>query len=117
MIPRGPAVYLLHIRDCCARIDECLALLQQGTAPAHILLDAACRNLEILGEASRKLGAGFRAEHPSLPWREMNDLRNVLIHNYDGADPALIWGIAKRQIPAVHEQIVRLLDELGIGSQ
>ena len=83
----------------------------QPIGAGQILLDAACRNLEILGEASRKLGPVFRAEHPGVPWREMNDLRNVLIHNYDGADPAMVWGVVERQIPALQEQVTRLLAE------
>jgi uncharacterized protein with HEPN domain len=114
MASRDPALYLMHIRDCCVKISECVSLLQMGSTPPHILLDAACRNLEILGEASRKLGSEFRAQHPALPWREMNDLRNVLIHNYDGADPAMVWGIANRQIPELYEQIVQLIEQLAI---
>ena len=27
-----------------------------------------------------KAGVEFREAHPEIPWREMNDLRNVLIH-------------------------------------
>jgi uncharacterized protein with HEPN domain len=56
-------------------------------------------NLEILGEASRKIGPDFRAAHPQIPWREMSDLRNVLIHNYEGADAEMVWAIAGREIP------------------
>ena len=88
MVTPDPRVYLLHIRDCCERVIEC------GTTPAHILLDAACRNLEILGEASRKIGPDFRAAHPQVPWREMSDLRNVLIHNYAG--PTRQWSGHRR---------------------
>ena len=69
-----PRLYLLHIRDCCERLQECASLRDEGATPIHILLDAACRNLEILGEASRKVGPEFRASHPEIPWREMNDL-------------------------------------------
>jgi uncharacterized protein with HEPN domain len=105
-----PPPYLLHIRDCCERLLECADLRGSSTVPAHLLLDAVCRNLEILGEASRKVGPEFRARHPELPWREMNDLRNVLIHNYEGADPALVWGIVEREIPRVLEAVRSLLD-------
>lgn len=108
MTAPNPRVYLLHIRDCCQRILECAALRDQGTVPAHILLDAVCRNLEILGEASRKIGQDFRDAHPSIPWREMNDLRNVLIHNYEGADPVMVWGIASREIPQVLSAVLLL---------
>ncbi len=83
-------VYLLHIQDCCERLSECADLRKRGTTPDRILLDAACRNLEIIGEASRKIGPEFRAGHQEIPWREMNDLRNVLIHNYEGADEDMV---------------------------
>ena len=96
-----PRIYLLHILDCCERLGECAILRDEGAIPSRILLDAVCRNLEVIGEASRKIGADFRTAHPEIPWREMNDLRNVLIHNYEGADPALVWGIVDREIPTV----------------
>jgi uncharacterized protein with HEPN domain len=111
MVTPDPYVYLLHIRDCCKRVIECATLRDLGTTPAHILLDAACRNLEILGEASRKIGPDFRAAHPQIPWREMSDLRNVLIHNYEGADAEMVWGIAGREIPRVLTAVVGLLGE------
>ena len=68
--------------------------------PSQVLLDTVCRNLEVLGEASRKLGPEFRAANGGIPWREMNDLRNVLIHNYDAADADLVGGIVDRKIPS-----------------
>jgi uncharacterized protein with HEPN domain len=70
-----------------------------------------CRNLEILGEASRKIGPEFRAAHPEIPWREMNDLRNVLIHNYEGADVDLVWGIVDRDVPKLLAAIGSILGE------
>jgi uncharacterized protein with HEPN domain len=51
-----PRIYLLHIRDCCLELRECVSLRDAGGTPASILLSAASRNLEILGEASRKIG-------------------------------------------------------------
>lgn len=48
-----PRIYLLHILDCCERLSECAILRDEGAVPARILLDAVCRNLEVIGEASR----------------------------------------------------------------
>jgi uncharacterized protein with HEPN domain len=105
-----PTVYLLHIRDCCQRVAECARLRDAGSTPVDILLDAVCRNLEIVGEASRKIGPEFRELHPEIPWREMNDLRNILIHNYDGADPGMVWGIVNREIPQLLTAVTHILD-------
>ncbi len=80
-------------------------------APGRDLFDAACRNLEIIGEASGKIGFDFRAAHPDVPWREMNDLRNVLIHNYEGPDADMAWDIVEKEIPRVAAAMDRRIGE------
>jgi uncharacterized protein with HEPN domain len=80
---------------------------------SKILFFATCRALEIIGEASRKVGPEFRAAHPELPWRLVNDLRNVIIHNYDMTDEGVIWQIVERDIPPLLESVRRLLADLG----
>ena len=106
-------VYLLHIRDCCEELVQCRGLKEQGVVPASILFNAVCRNLEIIGEASRKVAPEFRAVNPEVPWREMNDLRNVLIHNYEGTDPELVWAIVDRDIPPLLAAVRRLVGVEG----
>ncbi len=43
----------------------------------------------------------------------MNDLRNVLIHNYEGADVDLVWGIVEREVPRLLDAIGGILGEQG----
>jgi uncharacterized protein with HEPN domain len=104
-----PQLYLLHIRDHCEGLAECARLHAGSTVPAWILFNAACRSLEIIGEASRKIGPDFRSAHPEVPWREMNDLRNVLIHHYEGADMDLIWRIIENDIPPLLAAVRNLI--------
>ena len=108
-----PIVYLLHIRDCCEELALCRSLRDEGTIPDSILFNAVCRNLEIVGEATRKVSPDFRAAHPEIPWREMNDLRNVLIHNYEGADKDLVWAIVERDIPPLLSAVRSALETQG----
>ena len=39
----------------------------------------------------------------------MNDLRNVLIHEYEGADTDLVWAIVERDIPRLLAAVRDLL--------
>jgi len=110
MASKDPQIYLFHIRDCCQELITCRDLREQGGIPESILFHAVCRNLEIIGEVSQKIGAEFREANPGIPWREMKGLRNVLIHNYDGVDPALVWTIVERDIPLLL-RVVRGLTE------
>jgi uncharacterized protein with HEPN domain len=113
MSSSDPRIYLLHIRDCCEELLQCFQLREQGGVPVSILFNAACRNLEIVGEASRKVGAEFRAAHPAVPWRKMNDLRNVLIHQYQGTDVDLVWAVVERDIPSLLATVRDLLEAEG----
>ena len=118
MDAKDPSLYLLHMRDCCERIEECLAIRGRPDVPERMVLYAVCRNLEILGEAANKTGAEFRAAHPEIPWRKMVNARNVLIHNYEGTDPEIVWGIAAHDIPPLLAAVRRLLEEaknLGVS--
>jgi len=38
--------------------------------------------LEIIGEAASRLGAGFRAVHPEIPWAQIVAMRNIIVHEY-----------------------------------
>ena len=39
----------------------------------------------------------------------MNDLRNVLIHQYEGTDADLVWAIVERDIPVLLAAVRDLL--------
>ena len=48
--------------------------------------DAVIRNIEIIGEATKKLSVGLRNRYPSVPWKEIARTRDRLIHHYFGVD-------------------------------
>ncbi len=57
------------------------------------------RQLEILGEAARRVSSQFREAHPALPWRDMVGLRNVISHEYDKVNYELIYRIVRDRLP------------------
>jgi uncharacterized protein with HEPN domain len=57
--------------------------------------------LMIIGEAAGRVEAAAEAEVPDLPWRRMKNLRNLLIHDYEGVDLPLIWQIVTVELPVV----------------
>ncbi|MBF0325826.1 MAG: DUF86 domain-containing protein [Magnetospirillum sp.] len=63
--------------------------------PEELLADektylATVRAIEIVGEAARHVPDDFRARFPAIPWRQMVAMRNILAHNYEGADPRIV---------------------------
>jgi uncharacterized protein with HEPN domain len=111
MPAKDPAAYLQHIRDCFVQVAKCGEIRKKGEVPESIILDAVCRNLEIIGEAAGKIGPEFRAAHREIPRRQLISARNILIHNYDGIDPAIVWGIVEREISLLLAAVCALIEK------
>jgi uncharacterized protein with HEPN domain len=80
MAAKDPRFYLLHILECCERILNYTKDLGAQWAASPVVLDAVCRNLEIIGEAASKLDLEFRQVHVGVPWRSIINTRNLSIH-------------------------------------
>ena len=70
------------------------------------LQDAVIRRIEIIGEAAGRISEDTKASHPNLPWQDMTDMRNFLIHQYGDVDPHIVWDTVKLDLPS-------LIAELG----
>jgi uncharacterized protein with HEPN domain len=70
-----------------------------------LIVDATLRNLEVLGEAAGKVSIELKNAFPTIPWRQMSDLRNVVIHEYFGVDLTTIWQIIKIELPKVMKAV------------
>lgn len=108
-------VYLLHIRDS---IDRILAYTVEGRDAflGHPMIqDAVLRNMEILGEAAKRVSAPVRSQAPEIPWREMAGMRDKLIHDYFGVDLSLVWDVVASELPDARDRITVLLERLDSG--
>lgn len=110
MSRRNDEVYLRHIRDAIARVQEYTNSLDaQAFAASTLVQDAVIRQVQIIGEASARLSDRFRAEHPNWPWREMKNMRNILVHEYDAVSVPLVWQVAKRDLPLLRDHVIQAI--------
>jgi uncharacterized protein with HEPN domain len=70
------------------------------------------RQLEILGEAARRVSSQFQEAHPELPWREMVGLRNVISHDYDKVNYESIFRIVRNRLPVLIAMLEPLVPPL-----
>ena len=76
-------------------------------------LFAVTRALEIVGEAARQVPLELQRRYPHLPWQEMIGMRNVVIHEYFGVDPVVIWRTVHEDLPPLHAALGEILDGLA----
>ena len=70
---------------------------------------ALVRLMEIIGEAAGRVPEDYRSCHPQVPWRDITDLRNRLIHGYDAVDFDRLWTIIEDDLPRLIEQLERIV--------
>jgi uncharacterized protein with HEPN domain len=113
---RDDNVSLLHMRDHAELIVELLVEREKD----EVLNDkfavlAASRLFEILGEAANRVTPETRSMYPQIPWRDIIDMRNRLVHGYDTIDLHLVWHTAQTEIPALLEELNRIIDQRDAG--
>ena len=72
---------------------------------------AVVKNIEILGEASNMLTEEFRQEHPETPWKQVNGMRNYIVHEYFQVDNNVVWDVITNDLPVLEQQIKEYLTE------
>lgn len=109
---RSERLYLTDIRDA---IDKILGYTSTGHGDFiadPMTQDAVVRNIEIIGEATRGVSDATRRAHPEIPWRDMADMRNKVIHDYFRIDLEVVWDVVTNDLPPLREQIDGLLPTL-----
>ncbi|MDC3418382.1 DUF86 domain-containing protein [Aquibacillus salsiterrae] len=107
---KNDKIYLLHILECIESIESYIPNGENDFFSSKLIQDAVIRNLEIVGEATKRVSKDFRNQHPNVPWREMAGLRDVLIHDYFGVDNGIVWNVVEKEIPLLKDKITDILD-------
>jgi uncharacterized protein with HEPN domain len=98
--------YIEHILDCIRRINEFSSnLTLKEFKTNEMAQDAIIRNIEIIGEASKKISRDTKQTYYKIPWREIAGMRDKLIHDYLGVDVSVVWKTIKEDIPALEKSI------------
>ena len=69
------------------------------------LRSAVERQVEIIGEAARRVSDDIRMAHPEIPWRPIIAQRNVLAHDYGEIVDERLWRVATTYIPDLIQQL------------
>lgn len=91
---RDPELYISDIINSCEKIITYTASIHfHDFSKDEKTYDAVVRNLEIIGEASKKLPEHFCSNFPEIEWKKIKGLRDIIVHEYFGLDKDIIWTI------------------------
>lgn len=104
---------LQHILEC---IDNVFQFLDGKTfedmTNNRMCFHAVVYNIMIIGEAANMLTKEFRDENQDTPWRDIIDMRNVLVHGYYIASPKFVWDTYVNDLPILKQQVENYLNAL-----
>ncbi len=112
-MPRDDTVYLQHILDAIARIKTYLDDVDEDWFSATPLLqDGVIRQMEIIGEATKRLSPALINRHTHVPWSDLARMRDKLIHQYFGVDIATVWLAATEDLPSLEVAVKQIIATL-----
>jgi len=119
MLPkeRDPA----YLWDMLEVAKEAVSMLENYDLSAfvadRVMLRATERNVELIGEAARRVSIRYQNAHPNVPWRDIIGQRNILAHEYGQIDHELLFNTVVEDIPALITQLQTLLPPLPDNEQ
>ncbi len=114
------------------RIEDAILLIQNQTDSIEtadyflnsqegiFMLGGVCMQLIFIGESVKTLdakNAGYLADYPEIPWREVMGLRNVIAHEYHHIDAEEILNVIKKDLPVLLSVIQRMKNEVSVQAQ
>ncbi len=109
----SPRDWKMRVKD----ILEAIQKIQDYTKGASLeslqadakTVDAVVRNLTIIGEATRNIPVEIQTRYSAIPWDDMRDMRNVVVHEYFRVSYAILWRTIRNNLPPVADQLTAVL--------
>ncbi len=106
--------YLVGIVKCCDDVAgklERFSINKRTWMHDRYLRDCVLMSIGTIGEYSRRLCESGGASHfPAIPWKNIKDMRNYIVHDYDNVDLDMAWDAVTDDVPALRKSLLTDVD-------
>ncbi len=113
MLPRDWRLRVQDILNAIAAIQSYTAGMDYSAfARDRRTVDAVLRNITVIGEAANRIPEAIQVASPEIPWVDMRDMRNVVVHEYFGINQHILWDTTQMDLPSLVDRLQGLLDRI-----
>ena len=101
-----------RLRDIQEAIAQIMKYTHQGRDSFdqdELIQTWVVRHLEIIGEAARAIPQDFKELYPEMSWKNINGMRNILVHHYFGIDLDVVWAVVENDLPSLKASVDTIL--------
>ena len=115
---RSAKLYINDILESIEKINKyTMNTTEEEFYKSDKIQDAVMRRYEIIGEAAGKILQEFSElikKYENVPWREIADFKNVIVHEYYRLSLEKVWDITKCDLPELENKI-KIIKEKELG--
>jgi uncharacterized protein with HEPN domain len=100
--------YLLDILTSLNDVDDFVKEGESDFFSNRKTQAAVIRTYEVIGEVTKRLPQELLDKQPHIDWKAIKGFRDVLIHQYDNIDLAIVWDAVLKQ-PELRKAVEDLL--------
>jgi len=72
---------------------------------------ASAYEISIIGESAGRIPVELQEHYPQVPWTKMQEMCNIVIHEYFRVDPVIVWQTATQNLPPLIPILQAILKE------
>jgi len=109
---RTPDLLLKDILEAIAEIERYTPPTPEAFEADPLVQSHIARQIAIIGEAASRLPTTLRDAHPAVPWRQIIDMRKIVVHVYHGINWRRVYDTARKDVTAIKPHVRAILASL-----
>ncbi len=106
-------IYLDHILLCIEKVERFLKKSgKKGFKKDDLVQGAVLYYLQTMSESTQKLSKQLKMNVKDIPWHDISDFRNKLVHDYLGIDLEIVYDVVKNELPKLKKRVKEMLKYL-----